>query len=68
MPTVPNRPPKGQQSAVSTPLDAATVQRLDALAPLIAPLGSKPSRSMAMRACILTGLDVLEAKYIKEAK
>ena len=68
MPTVPNRPRKGQRSAVSTPLDAAAVKRLDALAPLVAPLGSKPSRAMAVRACILTGLDVLEAKHAKGSK
>jgi hypothetical protein len=44
------------------------VERLDALAPLIAPRGSKPSRTMAVRACILTGLDVLEAKHAKGSK
>ena len=73
MPTVPNRPRKGQRSAdatppdhVSTRLDAAVVARLDALAPLIVPLGTKPARSVAVRACILTGLDVLEARYARK--
>ena len=73
MPTVPKRPHRGQRSAtsmdhVSTSLAAATVKRLDALAPLIPPLGSRPSRAMAVRACILTGLDVLEAKHANGAK
>ncbi len=48
---------------VSTRLDAATVARLDAPAVQLAPLGVKPARSIAVRACILTGLDVLEAKH-----
>ena len=48
---------------VSTRLDAATIARLDALALVLAPLGVKPARSIAVRACILTGLDVLEAKH-----
>jgi hypothetical protein len=48
---------------VSTRLDAATVARLDALAVVLAPLGVKPARSIAVRACILTGLDVLESKH-----
>jgi hypothetical protein len=60
--------PKGHPPAVSTPLDAAVVKRLDALAPLVAPRGSKPSRAMAIRACILTGLDVLEAKHAKGSR
>lgn len=47
---------------VSTRLDEATIARLDALAPQLAPLGVKPARSIAVRACILTGLDVLEAQ------
>jgi hypothetical protein len=48
---------------VSTRLDAPTVARLDALAVVLAPLGAKPSRSIAVRACILTGLDVLEKQH-----
>jgi hypothetical protein len=44
-------------------LDAETVARLDALAVVLAPLGVKPARSIAVRACILTGLDVLEARH-----
>ena len=70
MPTVPERPHRGQRLAasmdhVSTRLDAATVARLDALVPLITPLGTKPARSVAVRACILTGLDVLEKLHAK---
>lgn len=45
---------------VSTRLDTEAVARLDALAVKLAPLGVKPARSIAVRACILTGLDVLE--------
>ena len=48
---------------VSARVDAATAARLDALAPWITPLGTSPSRSIAVRACILTGLDALEALY-----
>jgi hypothetical protein len=48
---------------VSTRLDAPTILRLDALAALLAPLGVKPARSIAVRACILTGLDVLEKQH-----
>lgn len=68
MPTIPHKPRKGQRLAasmdhVSTRLDAATIARLDALAPLLAPLGVKPARSIAVRASILTGLDVLEKQH-----
>jgi hypothetical protein len=52
---------------VSTRLDAATIARLDAILPSVTPLGVKPSRSMAVRAAILTGLDVLEARLAKGA-
>lgn len=63
-------PRRGQRPAVSmnhvsARLDAVTVARLDALAPLIAPVGTKPSRSVAVRACIFTGLDALESLYAK---
>jgi hypothetical protein len=73
MSTVPSRPRRRQSSAasvdhVSARLDAATTARLDALAPLLTPLGSQPSRSIAVRACILTGLDALEAMHGKGAK
>ena len=47
---------------VSTRLDATTIARLDAIAPTVTPLGTKPSRSMAVRAAIMTGLDVLEKR------
>lgn len=71
MSTVPERPKQGQRPAasmdhVSTRLDAATIARLDALVPLITPLGTKPARSVAVRASILRGLDALEAPYGKE--
>ncbi len=52
---------------VSTRIDETTIARLDKLAPLIAPLGTKPARSIAVRACILTGLDVLESRLAKGA-
>jgi hypothetical protein len=48
---------------VSARVDAATMARLDALAPLVTPLGTTPSRSIAVRACILTELDALEALH-----
>ena len=56
---------KGASSVdhVSARLDVATVARLDALAVVLAPLGAKPSRSIAVRACILTGVDVLEKQH-----
>jgi hypothetical protein len=50
---------------VSTRLDADTVARLDALAPLIVPRGGKVARSVAIRACIVTGLDVLGKQHAK---
>lgn len=73
MTTVSRKPRRGQRPAagmdhVSTRLDAATVARLDALAPLIAPLGTKPARSVAVRASILRGLDALEAEHAKGAR
>ena len=70
MPKVSEGPRPGQSSdgpmdAISTRVDAVTVARLDALAPLLAPLGAKPLRSIPTRACILLGLDVLEAQHAK---
>jgi hypothetical protein len=50
---------------VSARVDPATTARLDTLAPLVTPLGTTPSRSIAVRACILTGLDALEALHGK---
>ena len=47
---------------VSTRLDESTVARLDALALRLVQLGAKPSRSVAVRKCILTGLELLEAR------
>ena len=52
---------------VSTRLDAATIARIDAITPWITPPGAEGSRSMAVRAAILTGLDVLEARLAKGA-
>lgn len=48
---------------VSIRLDAATVARLDALAPRIAPPGAEPVRAIATRACLLAGLDVIEKQF-----
>jgi hypothetical protein len=48
---------------VSARLDAATIARLDALAVQLAPLGVKPARSIAVRAAIVTGLEVLEKQH-----
>jgi len=50
---------------VAARLDAATVERLDALAAALAPIGAKACRSTAVRAAILTGLPSLEAQYVK---
>ena len=44
-------------------LDAATLERVDALVPLLTPFAANQVRSTALRASILAGLDVLEAKY-----
>lgn len=71
MPKVVHRPRKGQRpdtsaaptTQITQRLDASTVARLDAIAPVIAPLGAQPSRSMAVLACILTGLDTLEKQH-----
>lgn len=38
-------------------------EAVDALATLLAPLGTKAARSVAVRACILTGLDVLGKQH-----
>lgn len=59
------RPPAASANHVSARVDAATVTRLDALAALVTPPGIKPSRSLAVRACIVTGLDTLEARHAK---
>ena len=66
MPHSPRRRPRTEfVDHVSTRLDESTVARLEALAIRIVPLGTKPSRSIAVRACILTGLDVLEAQVAR---
>ncbi len=49
---------------VSTRLAPAIIERLDTLAPLMAPLGTTPNRSVVVRACVLVGLDVLEGQYL----
>ena len=51
---------------VSTRLDPATIERLDALAPAMAPLGTTPNRSVVVRACVLVGLDLLEAEHARK--
>lgn len=48
---------------VSVRLDEATIARIDAIAPSGTPSGVKKARSIALRACILTGLDVLEKQH-----
>jgi hypothetical protein len=48
---------------VTPRLDPSVIARIDAIAPKIAPLGAQPSRSMAVLACILTGLDTLEKQH-----
>lgn len=68
MSIVPARPRRAQRPAasanhVSARVDATTVTRLDALAPVVALPGIKPSRSIAVRACIVAGLDTLEAQH-----
>jgi hypothetical protein len=70
MPKVSEGPRPGQSSDgpmdhVTARVSASTIARLDALALLLTPLGARPSRSVPMRACLLTGLDVLEAQHAK---
>ena len=63
-----HKPDKGQEPAmqhVAARLEAAVIERLDALAVNLAPLGAKPCRSDAVRAALLTGLPILEAQYAK---
>jgi hypothetical protein len=48
---------------VSARVEPAIMARLDALAPRITPFGTLPSRSIAVRACLLAGLDALEALH-----
>ena len=68
-PAKPAKPKKNDAMAhVAARLDAEVIARLDALAAALAPLGSKPSRSIAARAAILTGLPILEAQYMKARK
>ncbi len=68
MSTTPENPRPGARPAassnhISTRLSATTVARVDALVPAVTAPGTKPSRSVAVRACILTGLDALEAQH-----
>ena len=68
MPTVSHKPKDGQDPAmqhVAARLDAAVIERLDALAKRLAPLGAKACRSTAVRAALLTGLPIMEAQYAK---
>ena len=65
---VPPKPRKKRRAAVcmnhvSTRLDVPTIDRLDALVPVLTSIGSLPARSIAVRAVILAGLQVLEEQY-----
>lgn len=54
---------------VSVRLEDPVVERVDDLAALMTPVGTKVNRSMALRACVLIGLPVLESQYgIKDAE
>jgi hypothetical protein len=48
---------------VSARLELTTIARLQALVPLLTSLGTPPLLSIALRAAILAGLDVLEKRY-----
>jgi hypothetical protein len=48
---------------VSVRLEDPVVERADDLAALMTPIGTKVNRSVALRACILIGLPVLEKQY-----
>ena len=48
-------------------LEIPVIARLDALAPILIQLGTKPTRSDALRATILTGLVVLEPPQAAES-
>ena len=45
---------------VSVRLPPETIARIDTLAGQLAPMGTEPSRSLAIRAALLTGLAALE--------
>jgi hypothetical protein len=59
---------KGGTTHVSVRLDADTIERLDALGVVLAPFGTEPTRSIAMRATVLKGLEVLEREHAKNVK
>ncbi len=67
MPNVPDGLPESQRpevpAHVSVRLKITVIARVDALVPSLTPLGSKLIRSNALRALILTGLDILEAPH-----
>ncbi len=68
MPNVPDGLPESRRpevpAHVSVRLKITVIARVDALVPSLTPLGSKPLRSNALRALILTGLAVLEAPHV----
>jgi hypothetical protein len=53
----------GASRHVSVRLENPVIERADDLAALMTPLGTKVNRSVALRACILIGLPVLEKQY-----
>lgn len=54
--------PKPLEEHVSVRLDLTILERVDAVAEQLAPVGSRPLRSVALRALILTGLQAFEQK------
>ncbi len=71
MPNVPDGLPESRRpevpAHVSVRLKITVIARVDALVPSLTPLGSKPIRSNALRALILTGLAVLEAPHLAKS-
>jgi hypothetical protein len=51
---------------VSVRLEQAYIEDVDTLAGLMTPLGTKANRSLALRACVLIGLEVLKKQYATE--
>ncbi|MFO0758628.1 MAG: hypothetical protein U0359_19195 [Byssovorax sp.] len=60
--TAPTPSTKPLEEHVSVRLGVDVLARIDAVAAQLAPFGSRPLRSVAVRALILTGLDTFEAK------
>lgn len=53
---------------VSVRLENPYIEDVDTLARLMTPVGTKANRSVALRACVLIGLDVLKKQYVKPAE